>query len=1194
MKANSGDRELLRQFLLGNCSEVEREQVEERLLTDDDYFEQFELVKEEVIDEYAEEEMSTEERESFERHFLTTPDRRLSLRIAQSFIDPTALKQKKKEVPTPRTDWLAWFRPLFAAPLRAGASIAVVAVVALIAWNIFRPDPSLNQGLQALNDAYREQRPIEARVSGIQHAPWSNTRGDEEIKFDRTARARAEALLHVAASKDPDAAAHHALGKLALMNRQFDDAISELNEALKTDPGNAQIHSDLGAAFLERGQLQLQNGDEAASFESFGQSQNHLSRALELEPSLLEAVFNRALVRQQLKLHRLAEEDWKAYLEKDQNSPWADEAQRKLKALGELTIIRTANPDEPLNNFLAAYETTNDQQSWTVLTRSRDYKGNLIENKLLDQYLSAATNGDAESAKQKLALLTYSAELGTRHGDRFASDLVNYYRGTSPNQKTALFEARAIVNSAHSRLIADETSAALSLYAQAATIFDQNGNSCEALLSKYTSAHAHLLQGESELSLSEFEYVRREAEAKRYRWLTGQTLNALANVHIGLNNYSLALELSNESIKLLEEIGDTVGVVKVNDQLGAEYLRLGNPREALRFHHRAVALATENHLGVGPLWRSFFLAAMPFNTLGLAATAIDFTKESLLWAESNKEGFLSVSRSCSHLGVMYGGSGHFDKAMSYFQRAVDSGNQVKTERVRLNALGYASLQMGNLYKLSGDFNRALEKYDEAIRLFDQLKFGAFSYVAHKGKFLACVSQTTPCPSIEQELQTAVDLYEAHRSKIIETNNRYSFFDSEQNVFDVATDYEFSNKNDKEKAFYYVERSRARSLLDPAFAAGPNGHHAANAEPDTVETIKNEIPPETQIVQYAVLDDKLLIWFVSAGRRFEGLTQSVSAEALNEKVGAYLHLLARRSPSDEALRRAATELYDLLLKPVEVYLEKDKLLCIVPDKILNRLPYTSLVSSASGNYLIEDYALTYAPSSTIFIRWSKLARDRHEPRAERLLSVGDPRFDNEAFPSFRYLPAANVEARQIAKEYDSPEVMVSGDATEERVVRAMQKSDIIHLAAHAIVDGNSPMYSKLLLAKQPGGVPVSHNNDGVLMASEIYQLNLPRTRLVILSACQTGAEQYYGGEGMVGLWSPFISLNVPLVVASLWAVDSDSTKELMINFHKLRRSGLSSATALRQAQTRMLHDADKTYQHPYHWASFIAIGGYTQF
>jgi CHAT domain-containing protein len=54
-------------------------------------------------------------------------------------------------------------------------------------------------------------------------------------------------------------------------------------------------------------------------------------------------------------------------------------------------------------------------------------------------------------------------------------------------------------------------------------------------------------------------------------------------------------------------------------------------------------------------------------------------------------------------------------------------------------------------------------------------------------------------------------------------------------------------------------------------------------------------------------------------------------------------------------------------------------------------------------------------------------------------------------------------------------------------------------------------------------------------------------------------------------------------------------ELLINFHKLRIQGhISSAAALRQAQVAMLHGPDKTYQQPYHWAAFIAIGGYTSF
>src|SRR5215204_1811485 len=84
MQPDSKDRLLIRQYLLGELAgEGEREQIEERLLTNDEFFDEFELVKEELIDQYVEGEITGETRERFERHFLTTPGRQRSLRLAQ-------------------------------------------------------------------------------------------------------------------------------------------------------------------------------------------------------------------------------------------------------------------------------------------------------------------------------------------------------------------------------------------------------------------------------------------------------------------------------------------------------------------------------------------------------------------------------------------------------------------------------------------------------------------------------------------------------------------------------------------------------------------------------------------------------------------------------------------------------------------------------------------------------------------------------------------------------------------------------------------------------------------------------------------------------------------------------------------------------------------------------------------------------
>jgi CHAT domain-containing protein len=124
---------------------------------------------------------------------------------------------------------------------------------------------------------------------------------------------------------------------------------------------------------------------------------------------------------------------------------------------------------------------------------------------------------------------------------------------------------------------------------------------------------------------------------------------------------------------------------------------------------------------------------------------------------------------------------------------------------------------------------------------------------------------------------------------------------------------------------------------------------------------------------------------------------------------------------------------------------------------------------------------------------------------------------------------------------------------------------------------------------------SKENDGVLQTFEFYKMNLSRPRLVVLSACQTGIEQNYKGEGAVGLARPFEAAGIPLVVASLWPVESYPTKELMVAFHRHRKSDRqSTAQALRQAQLDMIQSGSPEFRKPYHWAAYTVVGGHANF
>jgi CHAT domain-containing protein len=288
------------------------------------------------------------------------------------------------------------------------------------------------------------------------------------------------------------------------------------------------------------------------------------------------------------------------------------------------------------------------------------------------------------------------------------------------------------------------------------------------------------------------------------------------------------------------------------------------------------------------------------------------------------------------------------------------------------------------------------------------------------------------------------------------------------------------------------------------------------------------------------------------------------------------------------------LYDLLLAPVEPFLDKSKYLCIVADGILNFLPFDALVSSKTGRYLVEDYDIGSAPSSSTFVFLTHLAQRKAlniNQSDDVLLSIGDPSFDRRTFALIADLPSAASEVEGISAFYRRSRRLWHEGATETAVRADITSSDTVHFAAHYIPDDNSEILSGFPLSPERRDSSSDDSANGFLQSYEIYHLNLTRPRLVVLAGCQTGVEQHYAGEGAISAARPFMVAGVPTIVASLWHVDSEASAELMIGFHRHRMlDSQPTAHALRLAQLDMIHGTDHRYQQPYFWAGFVTIGG----
>jgi CHAT domain-containing protein len=186
-----------------------------------------------------------------------------------------------------------------------------------------------------------------------------------------------------------------------------------------------------------------------------------------------------------------------------------------------------------------------------------------------------------------------------------------------------------------------------------------------------------------------------------------------------------------------------------------------------------------------------------------------------------------------------------------------------------------------------------------------------------------------------------------------------------------------------------------------------------------------------------------------------------------------------------------------------------------------------------------------------------------------------------------LPGTRSEAAVIAHLYGS-EPLTGESATEAALRQRIGEADVIHLATHGYLLPLRPMSSGVLLTV-PRKEPAIGNteNDGVLQAWEIRSELKLRAEVVVLSACETGLGENVAAEGIVGMTRALQYAGARSIVASQWKVPDESTRMLMMAFHRKLREGMAKDEALRQAMVAVRSKAGMG--HPYYWAAFCLSG-----
>lgn len=363
-----------------------------------------------------------------------------------------------------------------------------------------------------------------------------------------------------------------------------------------------------------------------------------------------------------------------------------------------------------------------------------------------------------------------------------------------------------------------------------------------------------------------------------------------------------------------------------------------------------------------------------------------------------------------------------------------------------------------------------------------------------------------------------------------------------------------------------ERSIANLDRQSESLAGGNRAKSVNRDEFTSTALQAALDVSTTLVEYVVLDGDICAFVVTSdaivylpslatGSEVSELLDRLHFQLDTVRYGS-AHL--RRFAPDLKARtdRVLTDLYKKLFASVEGHTRGDRLL-VVPAGPVNYVPFSSLFDG--NKYLVEKFDIRHAPSAAI---WQQLARRRlRKVRTSLLVGFADER-----------IPLVENEIRSIAKVLPGAKQLKGKAATFGAFAAHAGSYDLLHIACHGQFRPDNPMFSSLHLAD--GWVTVRD-----LVADKIA------AELVTLSACETGISKVFAGEEILGLARGFLSAGARSMIVSLWAVNDAAATEMMPQFYREIKKGVSPASALRKIQLDMVARGS----HPSIWAPFFYIG-----
>ena len=754
--------------------------------------------------------------------------------------------------------------------------------------------------------------------------------------------------------------------------------------------------------------------------------------------------------------------------------------------------------------------------------------------------------------------------------------------------------------------------------------------------------NAYLVQGDYFKALYHLNEALKHAQEIGSKSREATCLQNIAAVYAMSANFPKALKYFIEALQLAKKTGNKFSEVQMLNNIGNVYKdQGGKPQQALKYYREALESAKKNKLKYE---ESLVLSNMAevYQKRSDYDKAIAYQNNALRIAKEIGDKYLE-GYILRNLGTLNQDLGNDSAAVNYLYEALEIGIETKDVQI----IWETQAGLGSCYEKQGDLQRAITHYANAIAIYDSVrnsldieslrnnyledKYEAYPSIvqllAHSGKYkdafiyaekykaktmLGILSQGRNLFSellsdtLKAQLQQITSQHESAHTELSKelsktARNKDKIFSLDQKITDlelkkVAIMEDFKNKH---RTYYQLTSPEILGLDD----------------------LQHRILDDGQaVVEYILGPEKMSVFVITIDTLVYSQV-AVDREGLQTMLADLSPIFGFQNSGEQAREQTFTPqpadfsifsahaLYEVLIKPVEKWLQDTKELIIVPDDILFYLPFEMLVFDTTGvespydyenaKFLLEKFDVSYVSSASLLEPGLQTLRKPNKG----ILAMGNPDFgpqpvepeqgellaSKESITGGRVkreslfsLPDSETEVKAIGRVLRglSNNIFTGNRATEENFKLKATDYRILHLATHFVPNDNQPLYSKIVLTQND-----KSEEDGYLQTYEVFNMNL-NADLVVLSACNTALGKPRKGEGLIGISRAFLFAGVPSLVVSLWNVDDKATAIIMRDFYKYMKSGFNKKHALRRAKVDYLRASKGS---PYYWAPFILIG-----